>query len=270
MEHLVPRDAAFDLFKRAGRRVERVLSALPGHGVQPDTEIPHMDWTAGDLALHLVQGVEIAGELQEGKPSPFTDMQRIAEVNASLLAERSERDLHVLMRQFSQRLRQMERRFRNMPDDSRVPFHAGWSFSPAQAMAMMSSELLMHGWDLCQTIDEEFVIDPADARLILYTITPLMPRMVIPENAAGFTATYEIQIRDGATFRLHFENGSLHVSHVEVGGPADCRISADATAFLLMGYGRGSQVAPLLTGKMLAWGRKPWLAGKFPQLIKGP
>ena len=270
MEYLVPRDQAFDLFQRAGRRVERILSALPGHGVRSDTAIPHMEWTVGDLALHLVQALEIAGDLQQGKPSPYTDMQRIAEMNAEMLAQRVDRDLARLIPRFSTEFRAMERRFREMSDGTRVPFHGGTSFSPAQAMAMMSSELLMHGWDLAQVVHEPFVIPESDARLILYTITPLMPRMVDRENARGLTATYEIRIRGGETFRMHFEDGEAHVSHVQPGGPADCYVSAEPSAFLLMGYGRGSQMAPVMTGKMVTWGRKPWLAGKFSKLVKSP
>jgi uncharacterized protein (TIGR03083 family) len=270
MEYLVPRDQAFDLFKRAGRRVERILSALPGHGISSETPIPHLQWTVGDLALHLVQAVEIAGELQQGKPSPYTDMHRISEVNEELLSRDDERDIRRLLPQFSREIRAMEARFREMPDDARVPFHTGWSFTPPQAMAMISSELLMHGWDLAQVIREDFDIPAEDARLILYTITPLMPRMVLPEGVEGFTATYEVRIRGGACFRLHFEDSVLHVSHIEPGGPADCRISAEPSAFLLTGYGRGSQLKAVLTGKMVAWGRKPWLAGRFASLVKSP
>ncbi len=270
MEYLVPRDRAFDLFRRSGRRVERILSALPGHGIRSDTPIPHLEWTVGDLALHLVQGVEIAGQLQQGSPSPFTDMHRIHEVNARLLAERSERDVQILLPQFSRNIRKMEHRFLEMPDDRRVPFHAGMSFTPAQAMAMMSTELLMHGWDLAQVVDEGFDIDPADARLMIYAVAAVMPGAVDPDAAREFSATYELRVRGGACFRLHFEDGELSVSDVAPGGPADCRISADPVAFLLTGYGRGSQLTSLLSGKVVAWGRRPWLAGAFNRLVKTP
>jgi uncharacterized protein (TIGR03083 family) len=270
MEYLVPRDRAFDLFQRSSRRLERLLSALTGRGVRPDREIPHLEWTIGDLAVHVVQAVDIASELLDGKPSPYTDMHRIGEMNAELLARDTERNIDVLVPQYSRTIRHMEQKFREMPDDFQVPFHGGWSFTPAQAMAMMSSEMLIHGWDLAQATGEGFEIDSADARLILYTITPLMPKMIIPEAAEGFSATYEVRIKDGACFRLHFEDGDLSIAHVDPGGPADCVITADASAFLLMGYGRGSQVTPVLMGKVRAGGRKPWLAAKFTSLIKSP
>jgi hypothetical protein len=51
---------------------------------------------------------------------------------------------------------------------------------------------------------------------------------------------------------------------------ADCRLSADPVAFLLAGSNRQSQWKTLLTGKMVAFGRKPWLALNFKTVfVKG-
>ena len=47
---------------------------------------------------------------------------------------------------------------------------------------------------------------------------------------------------------------------------ADCRISADPVAFLLTGAERESQWKALLTERMLAYGRKPWLALRFKKI----
>lgn len=54
------------------------------------------------------------------------------------------------------------------------------------------------------------------------------------------------------------------------GPAADCWISADPVAFLLVGYGRTSQWSAILRGKLLGGGRKPWLAPAFGGLITGP
>ncbi len=267
MEDLVPREQAFDLY---GRTWRRVADQLEGLRIHPDAAVPHLDWTIGDLALHLVQATEVAGRLLEGESSPYTDMHRIGEVNEQFLAMRSDRDLSSLAVEFCEHAQRIESRFREMPDDFPVPFHGGMTFTPARAMAMMSCELLVHGWDIAQVTGQEYEVVPQDARLILHTVLPIMTKMVIPETVKGFVATYEVRIRGGATFRLHFEDEALQVSHVEPGGPADCRISVEPSSFLLMGYGRGSQITPVLTGKMVAWGRKPWLAMKFTRLVKSP
>jgi putative sterol carrier protein len=54
------------------------------------------------------------------------------------------------------------------------------------------------------------------------------------------------------------------------GEPADCTISADPVAFLLLGYGRISQLSPLLRGKIRPGGWMPWRAMKFGSLLSSP
>jgi uncharacterized protein (TIGR03083 family) len=267
MDQLIPREQAMDLFRRSTAQVQRHMRYLAG---QSDRAIPHMEWTVGELSAHLVQGAQIANELVDGKPSPFERFDRISETNERLLREKPERDLNVLLSEYIAAVESLDRKIANLPDDARVPFHQGWSFTPAEAMAMMSAEHLIHAWDLSNVTGRPLEINPADARLIVYVMASLLPVVVDREAAQGLTATYEIRIRDGATFRLHFEDGEPNVSAVEPGGPADVVMSVDACAFLLTGYGRGSQIKPMLTGKMLTWGRKPWLAAQFTKLVKTP
>jgi hypothetical protein len=34
-----------------------------------------------------------------------------------------------------------------------------------------------------------------------------------------------------------------------------------------VGYGRIGQLGPIVTGKLVTWGRKPWLAPRFAKLF---
>jgi hypothetical protein len=43
-------------------------------------------------------------------------------------------------------------------------------------------------------------------------------------------------------------------------GPVDVHVSADPAALLLVVYRRQSQWRHLAGGRLLAWGRRPWLA----------
>jgi hypothetical protein len=43
-------------------------------------------------------------------------------------------------------------------------------------------------------------------------------------------------------------------------GDVDCRISADPVSLLEVLYGRESQWPAVLRGRLVAFGRKPWLA----------
>jgi putative sterol carrier protein len=64
------------------------------------------------------------------------------------------------------------------------------------------------------------------------------------------------------------DDGTAVVS--AAGEKADCVITADPVAFLLLGYGRISQLSPVLRGQLRPGGRKPWLAMKFGTLLSSP
>ncbi len=50
----------------------------------------------------------------------------------------------------------------------------------------------------------------------------------------------------------------------------DAVISAAPTAFLLVVYKRISQWNAIVTGRFVAWGRKPWKALSFAGLLHNP
>jgi hypothetical protein len=45
-------------------------------------------------------------------------------------------------------------------------------------------------------------------------------------------------------------------------------ISADPATFMLMSYDRIGPVLPALSGKVLVWGRRPWLATRLGGVFK--
>jgi hypothetical protein len=98
---------------------------------------------------------------------------------------------------------------------------------------------------------------------------PILPRFVDEANAKDFTGTYELRLRGGPSVMVAFDRGKVTT------GPkndhkADCVVNADPAAFLLVGYGRASQWGPIMRGKLLAGGRKPWLALRFSSLLVNP
>jgi putative sterol carrier protein len=68
---------------------------------------------------------------------------------------------------------------------------------------------------------------------------------------------------------LSFDRGAVTVAPKD-GQRADCVINADPASFLLVGYGRASQWGPIMRGKLLAAGRKPWRALRFNSLLVNP
>ena len=116
-------------------------------------------------------------------------------------------------------------------------------------------------------------IDAADARLILINSSDLLPLLVDPATTAHLTATIEVRLRGAGPSEppivLTFADGSLAVGP----GPApraDVRISAEPVAFLLISYGRLSQWRAIVTARVLAWGRRPWLALRLTRYLVNP
>ncbi|MGH2736576.1 MAG: SCP2 sterol-binding domain-containing protein, partial [Actinomycetota bacterium] len=107
-----------------------------------------------------------------------------------------------------------------------------------------------------------------DALLVSAGLLPLLPYYVDPESSAEVQSAYEVNLR-GLRFALLFDRGTLTVAPPGAARP-DCRIAADPVAFMLVSYGRISPVKPALTGKLLAYGRKPWLGLRLTSLLKNP
>ena len=99
-------------------------------------------------------------------------------------------------------------------------------------------------------------------------LLPTLPHF-LNDTATGIDAVYELRIRGGSRLYLTIRDGRLDIG-VDRPKRVDCVISADPVSYLLVGYGRRSQWKPILTGKIMALGRKPWLGFGFGKLFVSP
>ena len=98
--------------------------------------------------------------------------------------------------------------------------------------------------------------------LILEGLAPILPGWVDPERARGLTATFQVRLRGQATHVFRFQDGRLRVDP-DREPPIDVRISGDPAALLLVLYRRQSPWRHIARGRLVAWGRRPWLALSF-------
>ena len=73
----------------------------------------------------------------------------------------------------------------------------------------------------------------------------------------------------GGRFHFVFDNGSVRVEEPS-SRRVDCHVSADPVAFLMVVWARQSHWTAIATGKLIAWGRKPWLGPQFRALMRNP
>ncbi|MGH3935287.1 MAG: SCP2 sterol-binding domain-containing protein, partial [Pseudonocardiaceae bacterium] len=137
------------------------------------------------------------------------------------------------------------------------------------------NETVMHGYDIAHAAGRKWHIEPAHAamalgRFIVPVIQALDPRALVNgAKAAGVRVTYDVRIRGGDRFHFLFDNGAVRVEEPS-SRRVDCHISADPVAFLMVVWSRQSQWSAISRGKLLAWGRKPWLGPQLRSLIRNP
>ncbi len=137
------------------------------------------------------------------------------------------------------------------------------------------NETVMHGTDIADAAGQPWRIEPAHAAMVLGRfIIPILQAsdarvFVNGARAAGVRATYDVRVRGGDSFYFIFDDGALTVEEPS-SRRVDCHISADPVALLMVIWTRQSQWSAIAKGKLLAWGRKPWLGPQLTRFIRTP
>jgi hypothetical protein len=142
----------------------------------------------------------------------------------------------------------------------------GLVLEPAVMTCLLLGEQLVHGLDIARATHRPWNIGRDDALLVIPAILSITPNYLRPSRTRDLGVSFELRMRAGRRYRLVIDNGAGFVTGA--GQKADCVITADPVAFLLVGFGRVPQWSQLIRGKMLAGGRKPWLAAKFGTLLE--
>lgn len=234
-----------------------------------DPEAPAVgDWTAGDVAAHLIDVAEDARDIALGKGTRFATAAGVAANNEDRLRARQERDPHVLAGQAEAAFSAYIEACESAEGDPIVPW--GDFKIPVSTLACVDmAECLVHGHDLARAEGRTWTIDPRLAALAARGLSPMTENYVDREAAAGLNAVFDIRMRRYWSLHFVFTDGTLSIEEPS-DRAVDVHISADPVSFILVGYGRVSQWGPIAKGKLLAWGRKPWLSTKFAKILRNP
>jgi uncharacterized protein (TIGR03083 family) len=253
-----------------------VMALLSG---QPDfaAPVPGLDWTARETLAHLVTMTEAWEGFALGTRIPEDDYLEgeaglLPQERVALVSDRLIRAFQSADTEFGERLQRAVSSFLAStaslaPDTPMRSWEA--AMDVATATAALLEELLVHGHDVAKALARPFTIDPDLARLAIFGISPLWPVYVDTRKSAGLTATFELRLGAGLRLTLLFAEGGVTLVR-EPAPRADCRITADPVTYLLLGMGRIGRWRPILSGKVVAWGRKPWLGLRLDDLFYGP
>jgi putative sterol carrier protein len=259
-----------------------------------DPEAPAVGhWNLAEVAVHLSQAWIVVPDLAR------RDLSRIHEVVPSLadvaagdslirdlwdlgevttLGVRSdpERDPAVLADRIEARAQEYFNECVSADPDALRPWLVhGTTVRQSTLTYHLLNETVMHGYDIARAAGRRWRIEPVHAAMVLGrflvpVIQALDPRALVNDaKAAGVQATYDLRIRGGDRFHFVFDNGSVRVEEPS-SRRVDCHVSADPVAFLMVVWARQSHWTAIATGKLIAWGRKPWLGPQFRALMRNP
>ncbi len=253
---------------RAADELCALVASSPNAGVA----VPGSDWSVGEIAAHVVVGTEAYVGYLSGHTEPFVDVSDIAggslaRSSADRLAAEPEREVASLVERMRSASSALVEETDGRSPDEVVIWH-GHPVALGDMLGIGLGEYLLHGRDIATALSRPWIIRADDARLVLGAALPLLPLLVDPVSTAHVHARYDLRVRGGARVAVTISDGELTVA--DDGQRADCHVSADPVALLLIAYGRRSQWFPILTGKLLAWGRKPWLGPRLVRYLVAP
>jgi hypothetical protein len=256
-----------------------------------DPGIPAVgQWNVGELAMHLSQvWIAVPGlarrnlsRLYEAIPSIadvagdslMQDMWELGDLTVLGVKSDSQRDPTVLADRIEQRAQEYFAECAGHSPDERRPWFVEGSTLPLSALTgHLLNETVMHGYDIARAAGRKWRIEPAHAAMVVRqffvpVLRTLDPRVFVNgEKAAGLRATYDVRLRGHDRLHFIFDDGSLRVEEA-TSRPVDCHISADPAAFVMVFWTRQNQWSAIAQGKLMAWGRKPWLGPQFRPLLR--
>ncbi|MGW2023423.1 maleylpyruvate isomerase family mycothiol-dependent enzyme [Streptomyces decoyicus] len=254
----------------AVRETAEEIAALLRGCADTGLPVPGSEWNVGEAAAHLAQANELMADIAAGHARSYGDgtPQSLAAANERALAAFDERGAEplaaMIVAQAEAYLKAMDER----ATDGSVATPLG-PMDPDVLGSYLLTHMLGHGYDLARALRRPHMIDRARVELTLPFLITAMPRVTDTAHAAGLSARYAIRLWGGARFGVTVTNGAVSVGPRPPIRP-DCTILIEPVTFLLMALGRRNQWGPLVQGRILVRGRKPWLAPRFPALFKAP
>lgn len=238
------------------------------------------EWSAAEVAAHLSHVYAGDARALREEPmgiegNPLTGGARtVSEMNAALLQADPERDLGRLAARISASSTALVDAARAAGEAEAHSWLGGIKLPASAIVCHLLSEALLHGMDIARAEGQPWEISRTDALLVLerflFPLLTAIPRAPASAGASGRRGgSFEIRLRGGGRHTIALRGDGLTLT--EDGNRVhDCHISADPVAFLLVGWRRVPRLRAIVTGGVIAWGRRPWLMRRFARAFRLP
>ncbi|MFB7558224.1 maleylpyruvate isomerase family mycothiol-dependent enzyme [Streptomyces brevispora] len=255
-----------DAIRATAEEIAALLRDAPDTGLP----VPRSEWTVGEAAAHLAQANELMADVAAGRPRDYGDgtPQGLAAANERALAAFGERAGAPLAAMIVAQADAFLDAVAEYPVDETLMTPMG-PMNRAVFGSYLLTHMLGHGYDLARALRRPHMVDRHRAGLTLPFLVEAMPRVTDAGTTAGLTARYTVRLWGGGRFGVTFTDGEVTVGHRPPDRP-DCTISIEPVTFLLMALGRIAPAGAMARGRVLAWGRKPWIGPRFPEYFKAP
>ena len=234
-----------------------------------DRPIPHLEWTISQCVAHMLISNWMYADQVVG-PGVSMSIEQTGELNTWSVSLLSGLDPSALAGEMARSNAHFMAVASSLPHDATFTWWSGAEARVDVAIGLLVGERIVHGWDIARALGRPWTIHPRHAAIAMQASFAVMPLIVDPEAAAGLDAVFEMRLRGHGRYEFRFTDGHLSTSRTSAARDAGCRVSADPVALLLVGYGRTSQWGALLRGRMVAWGRRPWLGLRLGQVLRNP
>lgn len=227
-------------------------------------------WTVAATAAHVLAELQDHADLAEADTPPRLPdgpaWTRGRAANAQQLQKDPRRDLREIADELVPAAERAVRVLSGRTD--RLWSTNALQWTGEQTLQVLLGEQLVHGRDIAAAAGLPWPISRTDALDVAQGSLGLLPDYLKPGGDPERHQRYAIKLRGGPAYRVVVEGDVATVG--PVGDRVDCVISADPVAFVLVGYGRLSPLKAAATGRVVAYGRKPWLGLSFGTLLAAP
>lgn len=228
-------------------------------------------WSVHDVVAHMTAVVPLYGLGPRGEAPVVDDPADLPELNERLKHEHDSTPTAQLIDTIRAETEVLVEQIASYgPAPPTFRFNGGEQIRADRALGLLAGEFAIHGHDIADATGAPWSIDPRHVEFVFAAMEDVLPGFVDPRHAAHHTATYDIHLRRGSRHLWSIRDGHVDCDAEPQAGRVDCRISGDPEALLLVMYGRLSPWRAALTGKVFAWGRRPWLALSLADRFHNP